>query len=83
MSAHLSGKKFRKGNTLVFLDENQKHANARTALKFLAEYGRNDVIADGSLLGLHYGQDADEEVKEVESIPVGFGRQVIMYSMDF
>ena len=83
MSAHLPGKKFTKGSTLVFLDEIQKCANARTALKFLAEDGRYDVIASGSLLGLHYGQDADEEVEEVESIPVGFERQVIMYSLDF
>lgn len=83
MSAHLPGKRFTNGSTLIFLDEIQKCANARTALKFLAEDGRYDVIASGSLLGLHYGQDADEEVEKVESIPVGFERQVIMYSMDF
>ena len=83
MSAHLPGTRFAKGSTLVFLDEIQKCAHARTALKFLAEDGRYDVIASGSLLGLHYGQDADEEVEEVESIPVGFERQVMMYSMDF
>lgn len=83
MSAHLPGTKFTKGNTLIFFDEIQKCASARTALKFLAEDGRYDVIASGSLLGLHYGQDADKDVEEVESIPVGFERQVVMYSMDF
>ena len=83
MSAHLPGTRFTKGSTLIFLDEIQKCASARTALKFLAEDGRYDVIASGSLLGLHYGQDADEEVEKVESIPVGFERQVVMYSMDF
>lgn len=83
MSAHLPGKRFTKGSTLIFLDEIQKCASARTALKFLAEDGRYDIIASGSLLGLHYGQDADEEVEEVESIPVGYERQVVMYSMDF
>ena len=83
MSAHLPGTRFVKGSTLIFLDEIQKCAGARTALKFLAEDGRYDVIASGSLLGLHYGQDADDEVEEVESIPVGFERQVVMYSMDF
>ena len=83
MSAHMPGTRFSKDSTLIFLDEIQKCANARTALKFLAEDGRYDIIASGSLLGLHYGQDADEEVEEVESIPVGFERQVIMYSMDF
>ncbi|MBQ3935329.1 MAG: AAA family ATPase, partial [Clostridia bacterium] len=83
MSAHLPGTRFAKGSTLIFLDEIQKCSGARTALKFLAEDGRYDVIASGSLLGLHYGQDADQEVEEVESIPVGFERQVVMYSMDF
>ena len=83
MSAHLPGIRFSKGSTLIFLDEIQKCGNARTALKFLAEDGRYDVIASGSLLGLHYGQDADEEVEEIASVPVGYERQVVMYSMDF
>ncbi len=83
ISIYIPGSRFVRGNTLIFLDEIQKCASARTALKFLAEDGRYDVIASGSLLGLHYGQDADDEVEEVESIPVGFERQVIMYSMDF
>ena len=83
MTAYLSGQKFTKGSTLVFLDEIQKCAKARTALKFLAEDNRYDVIASGSLLGLHYGQDADTEVEEIESIPVGYERQIIMYSLDF
>ena len=51
MSAHLPGTRFTKGSTLIFLDEIQKCANARTALKFLAEDGRYDVIASGSLPG--------------------------------
>ena len=83
MSAYLPGTRFTKNNTLIFLDEIQKCSSARTALKFLAEDGRYDIIASGSLLGLHYGQDADDEVEEVESIPVGYERQVIMYSLDF
>ena len=83
MSAYLPGSNFIEGDTLIFLDEIQKCANARTALKFLAEDGRYDVIASGSLLGLHYGQDADKEVEAVDSIPVGYERQIIMYSMDF
>ena len=83
MTAYLPGQKFTKGSTLVFLDEIQKCAKARTALKFLAEDNRYDVIASGSLLGLHYGQDADTEVEEIESIPVGYERQIIMYSLDF
>ena len=83
MTAHLPGIKLIDGKTLIFFDEIQKCAKARTALKFLAEDNRFDIIASGSLLGLHYGQDDDDEVDEVESIPVGFERQVVMYSMDF
>ena len=49
--------------TLLFLDEIQKCANARTALKFLAQDERFDVIASGSLLGLAYGRDDDKEVE--------------------
>lgn len=83
ITAHLPDARFAEGKTLLFLDEIQKCAHARTALKFLAEDGRFDVIASGSLLGLHYGQDADEEVTEVPSYPVGYERQVMMYSLDF
>ena len=71
------------GKTLLFLDEIQKCANARTALKFLAQSKRVDVIASGSLLGLAYGQDDDRDVKEVESVPVGYEKPVTMYSLDF
>ena len=83
MTANIPGIKFIKGKTLIFLDEIQKCSDARTALKFLAEDGRYDVIASGSLLGLAYGKDDDDEVKEVESVPVGYEKQLIMYSLDF
>ena len=69
--------------TLIFLDEIQRCSKARTAMKFLAEDNRFDIIASGSLLGLHYGTDADKEVEEVESVPVGYERQYTMYSLDF
>ncbi len=83
ITANIPGVKLIPGKTLIFLDEIQKCANARTALKFLAEDGRFDVIASGSLLGLSYGKDDDNEVKPVESIPVGYEKPVMMYSMDF
>ena len=83
MTAYLPGIRLVEGNTLIFLDEIQKCARARTAMKFLAEDARYDVIASGSLLGLHYGQDDDPEVGEVESVPVGYERQMMMYSLDF
>lgn len=66
---------FAEGNTLIFLDEIQDCPNARTALKFLALDNRYDVIASGSLLGLHY--------REIASIPVGYERTMEMYSLDF
>jgi len=83
MTANIPGVKLISGKTLIFLDEIQKCAGARTALKFLAEDGRYDIIASGSLLGLSYGKDDDKEVEAVESIPVGYERSVMMYSMDF
>lgn len=69
--------------TLLFLDEIQKCSKARTALKFLAECEQVDVIASGSLLGLSYGQDDDKSVEQIDSIPVGYEKQVVMYPLDF
>lgn len=83
ISANLPGAKLIPGKTLIFLDEIQKCAKARTALKFLAEDNRFDVVCSGSLLGLHYGQDDDDEVEEIESVPVGYERSLVMYSLDF
>ncbi len=83
ITANIPGVKLVPGKTLIFLDEIQKCSDARTALKFLAEDNRYDVIASGSLLCLSYGQDDDREVKEIESVPVGYEKQVMMYSLDF
>lgn len=83
LSLMIPGMKVIPGDTLLFLDEIQKCAQARTALKFLARDSRIDVIASGSLLGLHYGEDADPEVEKVESIPVGYEKQIDLYSLDF
>ena len=71
------------GNTLIFLDEIQRCGNARTAIKFLAEDMRFDVISSGSLMGLTYGEDDDDDVEVPESIPVGYESQITMYSLDF
>jgi len=83
ITANIPGVKLIPGNTLIFLDEIQCCGNARTALKFLAEDMRFDVIASGSLLGLSYGQDDDDEVEEPSSLPVGYENQITMYSLDF
>ena len=63
------------GNTLLFLDEIQECGEARTALKFLSQDSRCDVVASGSLLGIQY--------KKVKSVPVGYEEPVAMYSLDF
>lgn len=69
------GARFSEGKTLIFLDEIQSCPRARAALKFFALDGRYDVIASGSLLGLHY--------KEVPSYPVGYEERITMNSLDF
>lgn len=83
ITANFPGFKLIPGDTLIFMDEIQRCGNARTAEKFLAEDMRFDVIASGSLMGLTYGEDGDEDVEEPESIPVGYESQITMYSMDF
>lgn len=71
------------GKTLLFLDEIQECPNARTAFKFLAEDGRCDVVVSGSLLGIKYKYRKQRERKEPRSIPVGYERQMTMYSLSF
>jgi len=67
--------RFTEGRTLLFLDEIQECGNARTALKPIAEDGRFDCIASGSMLGVSY--------RNTRSIPVGYEKQVEMFSLDF
>ena len=67
--------RFVPGKTLLFLDEIQECGNARTALKPIAEDGRFDCIASGSMLGIAH--------KAVRSVPVGYEKQIEMYAMDF
>jgi uncharacterized protein len=64
-----------KGRILLFLDEIQACPEAITALKSFTIDGRIDVIASGSLLGVHYNQ--------VTSFPVGYVERIVMYPMDF
>jgi predicted AAA+ superfamily ATPase len=63
------------GETLIFLDEIQNCPRARASLKFFAMDRRYDVIASGSMLGIHY--------KDVPSYPVGYTDHLDMYSLDF
>jgi len=63
------------GKTLLFFDEIQDCGQARTALKFLAEDNRFDVIASGSMLGVAF--------KQTKSIPVGYEKKLEMFALDF
>lgn len=83
MTAMIKNIKLIEGNTLIFLDEIQACGRARTSLKFLDEDRRYDIITSGSLLGLTYGEDADENTEEPDSIPVGYEEFLTMYSLDF
>jgi len=67
--------KFEEGKTLLFLDEIQECGDARTALKPIAEDDRYDCIASGSMLGIAY--------KTTRLIPMGYERQLEMFSLDF
>ena len=75
ISLRVPGAQLEPRETILFLDEIQNCPRARTALKFLAIDGRFDVIASGSMLGIHY--------KDVPSYPVGYVDYLDMYSMDF
>jgi len=83
LTAYFSTEKIVYGDTLLFIDEIQKCGEARTAIKFMAEDFRYDVITSGSLLGLAYGSDDDDEISEPDSIPVGYERKIYMHSLDF
>lgn len=83
MSLTISNLRLTPGNTLIFLDEIQACRKARTALKFLAMDGRYDIVASGSLLGIHYKAEEDKTPDEEYSIPVGYEREVQMHSLDF
>ena len=85
ISLTIAGADLIPGNTLIFLDEIQACRNARTALKFLAIDESYDVITSGSLLGLKYNAWDDEGFENTEnySVPVGYERELEMFSLDF
>lgn len=83
LSILMPGIKLIPGKTLFFLDEIQNCGDARTAIKFLACDTRYDFVTSGSLLGLEYGEDGDEDVEVPESIPVGYETVMTMHPLDF
>ena len=83
LTAYMPGVELIPGDTLIFLDEIQCCGNARTAIKFLSEDMRFDVISSGSLMGLTYGENDDPLVEVPASVPVGYESQIMMFSLDF
>ena len=75
ISVYIPNARFVPHKTLIFLDEIQSCPQARASLKFWAIDDNYDVIASGSLLGVNYNA--------VSSFPVGYERQVDMFSLDF
>lgn len=76
ISAHDRKARFIPGKTLIFFDEIQECPRARTSLKPFAIDGRYDVVASGSLLGIHFKNTEDAPV------PVGYEREILMHSLD-
>ena len=68
-------RRFLAGKTLLFFDEIQEFPEIATSLKFFAQDGRFDVIASGSLLGVHY--------RRIASHAMGYKTEAEMHSMDF
>ena len=69
------GLKFIPGRSLIFFDEIQEFPDIATTFKFFKQDGRFDVIASGSLLGIHY--------KRISSISVGYKTDFTLKSFDF
>jgi len=67
------------GNTVIFLDEIESCPEARTLFKSFILDGRYRIIASGSLLGMNRYSDEDAEW----SVPVGYERTEVMFSLDF
>ena len=80
LTALLPNSRFISEQTCIILDEIQECSAARTALKFFKIDGRYDVIATGSLLGVH-GYKGNET--DYNSIPVGYEQHIEMFPLDF
>ena len=84
-----TGKLIVPGKTLLILDEIQECPSALTALKFFQEdMPQLAVMAAGSLLGLSFGENRDEDRKSKpedrrESFPVGKIDRLNVYPLTF
>ena len=66
---------FKKGETILFIDEIQEAKDVITKVKFWTEEGSFRYIFSGSLLGV--------ELKGLRSAPVGSLEEIQMYPLDF
>ncbi len=80
LSLHFGSDSIVEGSTLIFLDEIQDCERAYSSLKQFTMYGKIDVIASGSLLGVSIPQDMD---KTKSLIPLGYEEIIHMYPLDF
>ena len=66
---------FKKGETILFLDEIQEAKDVATRIKFWVDEGSFRYILSGSLLGV--------ELKNLRSAPVGYLEEIKMFPLDF
>ena len=71
------------GSTLLFLDEIQECERAYSSLKQFSIYGKIDVIASGSLLGVKIPQKDEGDEEQGSLIPLGYQETVVMHPVDF
>ena len=71
------------GSTLLFLDEIQECERAYSSLKQFSIYGKIDVIASGSLLGVKIPQKDEDDVERESLIPLGYQETAVMHPVDF
>ena len=66
---------FKKGKTIIFIDEVQRYKEMITKIKFLVDEGSFRYVLSGSLLGV--------ELTNLNSAPIGYMTIVDMYPLDF
>lgn len=72
------------GSTLLFIDEIQESDWAYSSLKQFSIYGRIDVIASGSLLGVvPFSSNNQDSENRRPMVPVGYVEYQYMYPLDF
>lgn len=84
LSLQFGSDSIKEGRTLLFLDEIQDGKRAYGALKQFTLYGKIDVIASGSLLGVKNPGNTDRQGEGgSELVPMGYEETIIMHPLDF